>query len=40
VQAADWQNAGKQLAMIRKLVAINLVLGVITVLVGSTGRYW
>jgi uncharacterized membrane protein len=40
VQAADWQNAGKQLAMIRKLVAINLALGVITVLIGSTGRYW
>jgi len=40
VAAADWQNAGKQLAMIRKLVAINLALGVITVLVGSTGRYW
>jgi uncharacterized membrane protein len=40
VQAADWPNAGKQLAMIRKLVAINLVLGVITVLVGSTGRIW
>ncbi len=40
VQASDWQNAGKQLAMIRKLVAINLTLGVIVVLVGSTGRYW
>ncbi len=40
VAAADWQNAGKQLAMIRKLVAINLALGVIVVLIGSTGRYW
>lgn len=40
VAASDWQNAGKQLAMIRKLVGINLVLGVITVVVGSTGRYW
>jgi uncharacterized membrane protein len=40
VVAADWPNAGKQLAMIRKLVAINLALGVITVLVGSTGRLW
>lgn len=40
VRAADWPNSGKQLAMIRKLVAINLALGVITVLVGSTGRYW
>jgi uncharacterized membrane protein len=40
VQAADWPNAGKQLAMIRKLVAINLAIGVVTVLVGSTGRLW
>lgn len=40
VQAADWPNAGKQLAMIRKLVAVNLALGVITVLSGSTGRLW
>ena len=40
VASSDWQNAGKQLAMIRKLVAINLTLGVIVVLVGSTGRYW
>lgn len=40
VRDADWPNAGKQLAMIRKLVAINLALGVITVLVGSTGRLW
>jgi uncharacterized membrane protein len=40
VRDADWPNAGKQLAMIRKLVGINLVLGVITVLVGSTGRIW
>jgi uncharacterized membrane protein len=40
VRDADWQNAGKHLAMIRKLVAINLALGVVTVLVGSTGRFW
>jgi uncharacterized membrane protein len=40
VQAADWLAAGQHLAMIRKLVAINLALGVVTVLVGSTGRYW
>lgn len=40
VQDAQWPVAGQQLSTIRKLVAINLVLGVITVLVGSTGRYW
>lgn len=40
VHAKEWPAAGHQLAQIRKLVAINLALGVITVLVGSTGRYW
>lgn len=40
VHAGEWPAAGQHLAQIRKLVAINLVLGVITVLVGSTGRYW
>jgi len=40
VRAREWPAAGQHLAQIRKLVAINLALGVITVLVGSTGRYW
>ena len=40
VRDGQWPVAGQQLATIRKLVAINLVLGVITVLIGSTGRYW
>ncbi len=40
VQDRQWPVAGQQLATIRKLVAINLVLGVITILIGSTGRYW
>ena len=40
VRDAQWPVAGQQLGTIRKLVAINLVLGIITVLVGSTGRYW
>jgi uncharacterized membrane protein len=33
-------EAAKHLGQIRILVGINLVLGVITVLVGGTGRYW
>jgi len=33
-------EAAKHLNQIRQLVAINLVLGIITVVVGSTGRYW
>jgi len=40
VRDGQWPVAGQQLATIRKLVAINLVLGVITILIGSTGRYW
>lgn len=40
VDEAAWPVAGKYLNQIRQIVAINLVLGVITVLVGSTGRLW
>jgi uncharacterized membrane protein len=40
VAAADWPAAGKNLEQIRMLVAINLVLGLITVAIGASGRYW
>ena len=40
VAAEDWPTGGAQLAVIRRIVAINLVLGLITVLLGATGRYW
>jgi len=33
-------DAAKHLNAIRQIVAINLTLGVITILVGATGRYW
>jgi uncharacterized membrane protein len=33
-------EAAKYLNQIRMIVAVNLTLGVITVLVGATGRYW
>ena len=33
-------EAAKHLNSIRQIVAINLTLGVITILVGATGRYW
>jgi uncharacterized membrane protein len=32
--------AAKSLNQIRLIVAVNLALGVITILVGTTGRYW
>jgi uncharacterized membrane protein len=34
----DWKAAGAALAQIRKLVAVNLTLGLITVAVGTAGR--
>jgi len=40
VGESAWPEAGKQLGKIRKIVAINLALGVVTLLAGGTGRYW
>ena len=40
VDAADWPAAGTQLTQIRHIVLFNLVLGLIAVSVGATGRYW
>ena len=36
----DWAGAGRQLGQIRTLVTINLVLGLVTVAIGGSGRYW
>ena len=40
VQRQDYPAAGRQLSQIRVIVTINLILGLITVAVGSSGRYW
>ena len=40
IAAGDLPAAGKNLETIRILVATNLILGLITVVVGATGRYW
>ncbi len=40
VARQDWAEAGRQLAQIRWIVAINLVLGLVTVAIGGSGRYW
>ena len=40
VARQDWAEGGRQLAQIRTIVTINLVLGVIVVAIGSSGRYW
>jgi uncharacterized membrane protein len=40
VDRGDFQAAARPLTQIRHIVAINLVLGLIVVVVGATGRYW
>ena len=40
VAGQDWKDAAGQLALIRRVVTINLILGLITVAVGSSGRFW
>ena len=40
VARQDWAEGGRQLAQIRTIVTINLVLGIIVVATGSSGRYW
>ncbi len=38
--ADDWPSAGQILPAIRRIVAINLGLGLLTAVIGATGRYW
>jgi uncharacterized membrane protein len=40
VAAMDFALAAKQLVQIRLIVGINLILGLVTIVVGCTGRYW
>ncbi len=40
VEAGALQDAGAALNQIRRIVAINLVLGLITVAAGASGRFW
>jgi uncharacterized membrane protein len=40
VAGQDWAKAGRQLGQIRTIVTINLILGLIVVAIGSSGRYW
>jgi len=40
VERQDWAEGGRQLGQIRIIVTTNLVLGVIVVAIGSSGRYW
>ena len=40
VEAGALQDAGAALSQIRRIVAINLVLGLLTVAIGASGRFW
>ena len=40
VAGKDWAEGGRQLAQIRTIVGVNLVLGLIVVAIGGSGRYW
>lgn len=40
IAAEDWPEAGRRLGQIRRFIAINLVLGLITVAIGAGGRFW
>jgi uncharacterized membrane protein len=40
VEAGAFEDAGPALNQIRRIVAINLVLGLITVAAGASGRFW
>jgi uncharacterized membrane protein len=40
VDRGDFPAAARPLAQIRRIVTFNLVLGLIVVVVGATGRYW
>ena len=40
VDAGNWAEGGRNLGPIRRIVGINLILGLVTVAVGASGRYW
>jgi uncharacterized membrane protein len=40
VAREDWTEGARQLNQIRRIVTLNLVLGLIVVAIGSSGRYW
>ncbi len=40
VARQDWGEGARQLGQIRTIVTVNLVLGLIVIAIGSSGRYW
>jgi uncharacterized membrane protein len=39
VRAEDWPSGGRQLAQMRMLIGVNLLLGLLTIVVATGGRY-
>jgi uncharacterized membrane protein len=40
VAAEDWPEAGRRLGQIRRIIGINLIIGLVVLAIGSGGRYW
>jgi uncharacterized membrane protein len=40
VDAENWPTAGASLNRIRRIIAVNLPLGLLVVVIGASGRYW
>jgi uncharacterized membrane protein len=40
IAAQDWPEAGRRLGQLRIFIGINLILGLITIVLGTGGRYW
>ncbi|AHE98739.1 membrane protein [Thioalkalivibrio paradoxus ARh 1] len=40
IDAENWPEAGRRLGQIRMFIGINLLLGLVTIVLGSAGRYW
>lgn len=40
IEKQDWKDAGQRLALIRKIIATNLALGLLVVAIAGGGKYW
>jgi uncharacterized membrane protein len=40
IAAENWPEAGRRLSQIRIFIGINLILGLVTIVLGTGGRYW
>lgn len=40
VAAENWPAAGQHLPTVRRLIAINMIIGLVTIAIGASGRFW